>query len=130
MAAALGPATESDDEEEEEGEEDEDEECEGAGPEETDQLRRLRERTARKEGGKRGAAADAARVPARLSEIARNCAKLRETVRAQRALMLRRPAYARETPRNCAKLPRNSRNCPRNCRETVRNCAKPTRDYA
>ena len=47
MAAALGPATESDDEEEEEGEEDE--ECEGAGPEETDQLRRLRERTARKE---------------------------------------------------------------------------------
>ena len=36
-------------EEEEEGEEDEDEEREGAGPEETDQLRRLRERTARKE---------------------------------------------------------------------------------
>ena len=49
MAVALGPATESEDDEEEEGEEDEDEEREGAGPEETDQLRRLRERTARKE---------------------------------------------------------------------------------
>ena len=89
-------------------------------------------RANRKEGGrgKRGAAADAARVPARLSEIARNCAKLRETVRAQRALMLRRPAYARETPRNCAKLAKLPAKLPRNCRETPRNPAKPTRDYA